>query len=115
VVRRTFVLLTFLSFVPTDLVRHDAHMIIANLGDCRAVLCRGGKAVRLSEDHKPSRPGVFSPFCPRLREEGARQFVVDDSSGRASPEWRLTRGFASSFAHPFQMRRKGLKMLADES
>lgn len=42
-----------------DLVRHDAHMIIANLGDCRAVLCRGGKAVRLSEDHKPSRPGVF--------------------------------------------------------
>lgn len=26
----------------------------ANLGDCRAILCRGGAAVRLSEDHKPN-------------------------------------------------------------
>ncbi|EGZ28102.1 hypothetical protein PHYSODRAFT_463946, partial [Phytophthora sojae] len=27
-----------------------------NLGDCRAVLCRGGHAVPLTSDHKPSRP-----------------------------------------------------------
>ena len=30
-------------------------LVTANLGDCRAVLCRGGAAVRLSEDHKPER------------------------------------------------------------
>ncbi|RLN69303.1 hypothetical protein BBJ28_00004017 [Nothophytophthora sp. Chile5] len=30
---------------------------IVNLGDCRAVLCRGGRAVPLTTDHKPDRPG----------------------------------------------------------
>lgn len=29
-------------------------IIVANAGDSRAVLCRGGRAVALSEDHKPS-------------------------------------------------------------
>lgn len=35
----------------------DAHLIMANLGDCRAVLCRGGEAVALTEDHKPGTRG----------------------------------------------------------
>jgi len=35
------------------LVRGDA-IFIANLGDCRAVLCHNGKPEDLSEDHKPS-------------------------------------------------------------
>ncbi|KAL2464228.1 putative protein phosphatase 2C 13 [Forsythia ovata] len=30
------------------------HLLIANVGDCRAVLCRKGVAVQLSEDHRPS-------------------------------------------------------------
>lgn len=30
-------------------------MIVANLGDCRAVMCRNGKALNLSVDHKPNR------------------------------------------------------------
>lgn len=41
-----------------------------NLGDCRAVLCRGGHAVPLTSDHKPSRPDERSAlkgwrFCGR--------------------------------------------------
>ena len=30
-------------------------LVVANLGDSRAVLCRGGQAVAASEDHKPMR------------------------------------------------------------
>lgn len=32
------------------------HLYCANTGDTRAVLCRGGQAVALSEDHKPTNP-----------------------------------------------------------
>lgn len=36
-----------LNFVP------HRSLVVANAGDCRAVLCRRGKAVEMSKDHKP--------------------------------------------------------------
>lgn len=30
------------------------HLVVANAGDCRAVLCRKGVAVQMSEDHRPT-------------------------------------------------------------
>lgn len=30
------------------------HLVVANAGDCRAVLCRKGTAVQMSRDHRPS-------------------------------------------------------------
>ncbi|KAF4730848.1 hypothetical protein FOZ62_018585, partial [Perkinsus olseni] len=30
------------------------HLVVANAGDSRAILCRGGRVVELSHDHKPN-------------------------------------------------------------
>ena len=44
---------------------------VANAGDSRAVLCRGGQALALSEDHKPQSDGE------RNRIQAAGVFVSD--------------------------------------
>lgn len=41
-------------------------LYIANLGDCRAVLCRNNKPFKLSSDHKPDRPDERK----RIEEKG---------------------------------------------
>ncbi len=43
---------------PASPVRRQvgAHLLLANLGDSRAVLCRGGEALRLTTDHTPDLP-----------------------------------------------------------
>ncbi|XP_076914093.1 protein phosphatase 2C 3-like [Bidens hawaiensis] len=43
-------------------------IIVANCGDSRAVLCRNGKAVPLSSDHKPDRPDELN----RIQAAGGR-------------------------------------------
>jgi len=45
---------------------------VANLGDSRAVICRGGEAVPLSEDHKPDLPSERA----RIEEAGGSVGVV---------------------------------------
>lgn len=45
-------------------------VVVANCGDSRAMLCRDGEAVELSEDHKPDSPEE------RFRIEGAGGFVA---------------------------------------
>lgn len=45
---------------------------VANSGDSRAVLCKGGKAVDMSEDHKPDNPKE------KARIEKAKGFVEDN-------------------------------------
>ena len=60
-------------------------MWVANAGDSRAVLCRGGKAVPMSEDHKPVRaPAPLRHLCPRaimLAKMRGDQFTVATMKG----------------------------------
>lgn len=57
---------------------------VANIGDSRAVLNRGGTAVALSTDHKPELPGEHN----RIQKAGG--FV---SEGRVNGTLSLSRSF----------------------
>ncbi|KAL2341620.1 hypothetical protein Fmac_009560 [Flemingia macrophylla] len=65
------------------------HLMVANAGDCRAVLCRRGVAVDMSQDHRPS----YLPERRRVEEFGG---FIDDgylngylSVTRALGDWDL--------------------------
>ncbi|XP_076905490.1 putative protein phosphatase 2C 2 isoform X2 [Bidens hawaiensis] len=72
-------------------------LVVANAGDCRAVLCRKGKAINMSQDHRPTHPSE------RKRVEELGGFVDDGylngvlSVSRALGDWdmKLPHGSAS--------------------
>ncbi|EEF43151.1 protein phosphatase 2c, putative [Ricinus communis] len=65
------------------------HLLVANAGDCRAVLCRKGVAVDMSQDHRPS----YLPERKRVEELGG--YIEDEylngylSVTRALGDWDL--------------------------
>ncbi|XP_043723840.1 probable protein phosphatase 2C 49 [Telopea speciosissima] len=72
-------------------------LLVANAGDCRAVLCRKGEAIDMSQDHKP----IYPSELKRVKELGG---FVDDgylngvlSVSRALGDWdmKLPRGSSS--------------------
>ncbi|KAK4748980.1 hypothetical protein SAY87_026429 [Trapa incisa] len=76
-----------------------SHLMVANAGDCRAVLCRKGMAINMSQDHKPTNP------LERRRVEQLGAFVEDGylngllSVTRALGDWdikSLAKDIASS-------------------
>ncbi|KAJ6720904.1 PROTEIN PHOSPHATASE 2C [Salix viminalis] len=72
------------------------HLVVANAGDCRAVLCRKGVAVDVSQDHKPS----YFPERKRVEELGG--YIEDDyvngylSVTRALGDWDFKLPLGSS-------------------
>ncbi|CAK9220497.1 unnamed protein product [Sphagnum troendelagicum] len=66
------------------------NLLVANAGDCRAVLCRRGKAVEMSRDHKP---GCLKE---KLRIEKLGGYVDDGylngqlAVARAIGDWHMT-------------------------
>ena len=70
------------------LIRDSSEMVVANVGDSRAVLCRKGKAMRLSHDDDPDDPEEFL----RVTKLGGK--IVQNSQGisqvlptMSDPEW----------------------------
>lgn len=61
------------------------HYYIANAGDSRSVLCRSGKAIALSEDHKPE---------SQIEEDRIRKAGGTITMGRVNGGLNLTRSFA---------------------
>jgi len=69
---------------------------VANAGDCRAVLVkRGGKAVALSEDHKPNLPRESK----RIKESGGH--VYFDGSWRVEGILAVARALGDMLLKPY--------------
>ncbi|KAK9921742.1 hypothetical protein M0R45_030239 [Rubus argutus] len=51
----------------------SSHIIVANCGDSRVVLCRGKKPMALSMDHKPTREDE----CARIEAAGGKVIYCD--------------------------------------
>ncbi|KAK9279949.1 hypothetical protein L1049_013633 [Liquidambar formosana] len=70
-------------------------IIVANCGDSRAVLCRNGKAVPLSSDHKPDRPDEL------LRIQAAGGRVIYWEGPRVLGVLAMSRAIGDNYLKPF--------------
>ncbi|THF97854.1 hypothetical protein TEA_020763 [Camellia sinensis var. sinensis] len=72
------------------------HLLIANAGDCRAVLCRNGVALQISNDHRPT----YLPERQRVEELGGTikfgYLNGELAVTRALGDWHLKRPFGSA-------------------
>lgn len=71
------------------------HIVVANCGDSRAVLCRKGAAVPLSVDHKPDRPDEFQ----RIQNAGGRVIFWDGP--RVQGVLAMSRAIGDSYLKPY--------------
>ncbi len=86
------------STVIAVLLHADRFITTVNLGDSRAVLCRGGEAVALSRDHKPNDPEE------RRRVEAAGGWITESLEMDVTRLWRLNpRLYAESRVIPQQL------------
>ncbi|XP_058109512.1 probable protein phosphatase 2C 24 [Magnolia sinica] len=75
-------------------VGHDK-IVVANCGDSRAVLCRNGKPVPLSSDHKPDRPDELQ----RIQAAGGRVIFWDGP--RVLGVLAMSRAIGDNYLKPF--------------
>lgn len=73
----------------------STHIIVANCGDSRAVLCRGKVAMPLSVDHKPNREDE----CLRIEAAGGR--VIKWDGYRVSGFLAVSRSIGDRYLRPF--------------
>lgn len=73
----------------------SSHIIVANCGDSRAVLCRGKQAVPLSVDHKPNREDEYA----RIEAEGGR--VIQWNGYRVFGVLAMSRSIGDRYLKPW--------------
>lgn len=73
----------------------SSHVITANCGDSRVVLCRGKEPIALSVDHKPDRKDE------RARIEAAGGKVIDWNGYRVSGILAMSRSIGDRYLKPF--------------
>ncbi|KAL1552890.1 protein-serine/threonine phosphatase [Salvia divinorum] len=70
-------------------------IVVANCGDSRAVLCRNGKAIPLSTDHKPDRPDEMN----RIQTAGGR--VIFWEGARVLGVLAMSRAIGDNYLKPY--------------
>ncbi|MBA0865939.1 hypothetical protein Goshw_016574 [Gossypium schwendimanii] len=70
-------------------------VVVANCGDSRAVLCRNGRPVPLSSDHKPDRPDELN----RIQEAGGRVIFWDGP--RVLGVLAMSRAIGDNYLKPY--------------
>ncbi|XP_068640402.1 probable protein phosphatase 2C 68 [Aristolochia californica] len=70
-------------------------LVVANCGDSRAVLSRGGRAIPLSDDHKPDRPDELA------RIEAAGGHVIYLNGARVQGILAMSRALGDKYLKPY--------------
>lgn len=65
------------------LLRNSIELVTAHVGDTRAILCREGKAIRLTKDHHPD------DAQEKARIKGCNGYVMENSLGVPQVNGRL--------------------------
>jgi protein phosphatase 1L len=79
------------------------HLYVANVGDSRAVISKAGKAVALSDDHKPNRTDE------RPRIENAGGIVIWAGTWRVGGVLAMSRAFGNRLLKPFVVAEPDIK------
>lgn len=92
--------LTFVGSTAVAVILHEnpggyRTIISANVGDSRAILCRSGKAVDLTKDHKPTAEGERK----RILKAGGMIFL-DDTGVHRVMNLSLSRAIGDGFSKP---------------
>lgn len=92
--------LNFVGSTAVAVVLHETPggvrtLISANVGDSRAILCRNGKAIDLTKDHKPTGEGERK----RILRSGGRIFL-DDTGVHRVMNLSLSRAIGDAFSKP---------------
>ncbi|KAH7672790.1 protein phosphatase 2C protein [Dioscorea alata] len=80
-------------------------LVVANCGDSRAVLCRGGVAIPLSSDHKPDRPDEME----RIEAAGGRVIYWDGA--RVLGVLAMSRAIGDGYLKPYVISEPEVKVM----